>query len=84
MECSGDFPNGPSEPVDSDDHEVVAFTKPTHAFCPARSVATGASGGGVGENPVGCDACGCDGVVLLVDGLLSGGHRRYAAVLMVI
>jgi hypothetical protein len=70
---SGDFPNGASEPVHGDNHELVAFTKPAHAFHPARSVATCASGRGVAEDPVGGDASRRDGVVLLVDGLLPGG-----------
>ena len=40
----------------------------------AGSVATGATGGGVGEDPVWGDASRRDGVVLLIDGLLPGGH----------
>jgi hypothetical protein len=74
VQCGGDFANGSSEAVYGDHHEVIAITEPAHALRPARSAATGASGGSVGEEPVGCDACGCNGVVLLVDGLLSGRH----------
>jgi len=74
MQCGGDFPHGASEPVYGDHHEVIAITEPAHALRPARSVAPGASGGGVGEDAVGCDARRRNGVVLLVDGLLSGGH----------
>jgi hypothetical protein len=72
MQCSGDFPDGASEPVYGDDHKMIAFTEPAHALRPARSVATGASGGRVGEDSVGCDASSRNGVVLLVDTLLSG------------
>jgi hypothetical protein len=74
MPCGGDFRHGASEPVYGDHHEVIAITEPAHALRPTRSVATGASGGGVGEDPVGCDARRRNRVVLLVDGLLSGGH----------
>src|SRR6516225_9161449 len=74
MKCSRDFPHGPSEPVYGNNHEVIAFTEPAHALSPARSVATGASGRGVGEDAIGCDARRGNGVVLLIDGLLTGGH----------
>ena len=70
------LPNGSSEPVYGDDDELVAFSEPAHAFRPARSVTTGASGRGVGEHPVGHDARSRDGVVLLLDGLLPGGHSE--------
>lgn len=80
MQSCGDFPNGSSEPVDGDDHKVVTFAEPAHAFRPAGSVATGASGRGVGEDPVGGDAGRRDGVVLLIDGLLPGGHPEDSAV----
>ena len=70
MEGTGDFPDGPSKPVYGDDHEVIAFTEPAHALRPAGSVATSATGRGVGEDPVGGDPSRRDGVVLLIDGLL--------------
>jgi hypothetical protein len=73
MQSGGDFPNGASEPVHGDNHELVTFTKPAHAFHPARSIATGAPGRGVGEYPIGNDARGRDDIVLLIDTLLSGG-----------
>ncbi len=73
MEGTGDFPDGPSKPVYGDDHEVIAFTEPAHALRPAGSVATSATGRGVGEHPVGGDPSRRDGVVLLIDGLLPGG-----------
>ncbi len=74
MEGTGDFPDGPSKPVYGDDHEVIAFTEPAHALRPAGSVATSATGRGVGEHPVGGDPSRRDGVVLLIDGLVPGGH----------
>jgi hypothetical protein len=74
MQCVRDFPQGASQPVYRDHHEVIAFTEPAHARRPTRSVATGASGSGIGEDSVGCNARRRNGVVLLVDGLLSGGH----------
>ena len=74
MESRGDFADGASEPVYGDDHEVIAFAEVTHALRPAGSVATSATGRGVGEDPVGGDASRRDGVVLLIDGLLPGGH----------
>jgi hypothetical protein len=49
MQCSGHLPNGSSEAVYGDDDELVAFAEPAHAFRPGRSVATGASGCGVGS-----------------------------------
>ena len=76
MQCGGDFPHGASEPVYGHHHQVIAMTEPAHALRPTRSVAPGASGGGVGEDSVGCDARRRTGVVLLVDGLLSGGHPK--------
>ena len=74
MESRGDFADGASEPVYGDDHEVIAFAEVTHALRPAGSVATSATGCGVGEDPVGGDASRRDGVVLLIDRLLPGGH----------
>ena len=74
MESRGDFADGASEPVYGDDHEVIAFAEVTHALRPAGSVATSPNGCGVGEDPVGGDASRRDGVVLLIDGLLPGGH----------
>ena len=49
MQSGGDLSNGSSEPVYGDNHELVAFTKPAHAFRPTGSVATCASGRGVAE-----------------------------------
>jgi hypothetical protein len=74
VQCSGNFSNGSSEPIYRNDDKLVGFTEPADTFRPARPVAPGASGGGVGEHSLGCDACGCNGVVLLVDALLAGGH----------
>jgi hypothetical protein len=76
MKGSRDFPDGAPEPVYGDHDEMIAFAEPAHALRPAGSVATGATGRGVGEDPVGCDACDCNGVVLLIDGLLPGGHTE--------
>jgi len=74
LESRGDFADGASEPVYGDDHEVIALAEVTHVLRPARSVVTSATGRGVGEDPVGGDASRRDGVVLLIDGLLPGGH----------
>src|SRR5712672_2188385 len=74
MKGSRDFADGASEPVYGDDDELIAFAEVTHALRPAGSVATGATGRGVGEDPVGGDARRRDGIVLLIDGLLPGGH----------
>jgi len=76
MQCSGHLPNGSSEPVYGDDDELVAFSEPAHAFRPARSVTTGASGRGVGEHPIRNDPCSRNSILLLVDGLLSGGDAK--------
>jgi hypothetical protein len=73
VQCGGDFPNGSSEPIYRDDYEVVSLAEPAHAFRPGRSVATGAPGCGVGEDPIRNDSCSRNGILLLVDGLLSGG-----------
>src|ERR1700745_1490339 len=61
-----------TEPVDGDDQEVIAFAELPHAPRPAGSVATSATGCGVGEHPVGGDASRREGVVLLIDRLLPG------------
>jgi hypothetical protein len=74
MESRRDFADGATEPVYGDDHEVIAFTEVTHALRPAGSVATSATGRGVGEDTVGGDARSRDGVVLLIDALLPGGY----------
>ena len=74
MKGGGNFADRASEPVYGDDHEVIAFAEVTHALRPARSVATSATGCGVGEDPVGGDASRRDGVMLLIDRLLPGGH----------
>jgi hypothetical protein len=76
MKSGSNFPNGSSESVYGDDDEVVAFSEPADAFRPPGSVATGASGSCVGENPVRNDACSRNSIVLLVDGLLSGGDAK--------
>src|SRR5277367_3904655 len=76
MQRCGDFPHRPSEPVDSGDNQVVAFTEPAHALGPTRTVTTGAPGSGVGEHAVGTDARGCDDIVLLIDRLLPGRHTE--------
>src|ERR1700761_2037012 len=74
MQSISDFPDGSSEPVYGDDHEVVTFTQPAHAFGPTWSVATSASRCGVGEHPIRRDARSPYRVVLLVDRLLPGGY----------
>jgi hypothetical protein len=71
MQSGGNFPNGSSEPVDGDNYEVVAFAEPADALCPGRSVATGASGCGIGEHSVRGDPCSRNSILLLIDGLLS-------------
>jgi hypothetical protein len=76
MQGRGDFAHGASESVHGDDDKLITVTEPAHALRPTRSVAPGASGGGVGKHAVGCDARRRNGVVLLVDGLLSGGHPQ--------
>jgi hypothetical protein len=65
VESRGDFADGASEPIYGDDHEVIAFTEVTYALRPAGSVATSATGRGVGEDPLGGDASRRDGVMLL-------------------
>ncbi len=72
MQSSGDLTNGSPEPVYRSDDQVVTLPEPAHALCPARSIATGASGSGVGEHPIGNNAGGRDDIVLLIDGLLPG------------
>ena len=73
MQSSGDFPDGSSESIYCDDDELVAFAEPADAFGPARSITTGAPGCGIGEDPIRNDSCSRNGIMLLVDGLLSGG-----------
>jgi hypothetical protein len=73
MQSSGDFPDGSSESIYCDDDELVAFAEPADAFGPARSITTGAPGCGIGEDPIRNDSCSRNGILLLVDGLLSGG-----------
>jgi hypothetical protein len=55
---------------------MVAFTEPADAFGPARSVTTGASRCGVGEDTIRNDPCSRNGILLLVGGLLSGGDAK--------
>jgi hypothetical protein len=76
MQSGGDFPDGSSESVYGSDDQVVALPKPANAFGPTRSVTTGAPRGGVGEYPVGDNSCSRNCILLLVDGLLSGGDAK--------
>ncbi len=73
MQSGGNFPNRSSKPVYGDDHEMVTFPEPAHAFRPAWSVTTGTPGSCVGEHPIRNDPCSRNSILLLVDGLLSGG-----------
>ena len=74
MESRGDYADGASGPVYGGGHEVSPFAEVTHALRPTGSVTARATGRGVGEHTVGDDARRRDGVVLLIDGLLPGGH----------
>ena len=75
IENSGDFADGTAEPIHGDDHKVVAFAEVTYALRPTGSVVTGATGRGVGEDPVGGDASFCRASWRWPgDRLLPGGH----------
>ena len=76
MQRRGDFPHGSPEPVDSGDDQVVALPKPAHALCPARPIAAGTPGSCVGEHPIRNDPCSRNSILLLIDGLLSGGDPK--------
>src|ERR1700722_15879441 len=76
MQSGRDFPDRASEPVHRNDHQLVAFSEPPDAFHPTRSVTTGAPGSCVGEHPIRNDPRSRDGILLLVDGLLSGGDAK--------
>jgi len=74
VECGGDFAHGAPEPVDGDNDELVALAQVSHALGPTRTIATGATGRRIRKDPIGDDARRGDGVVLLIDRLLPGGH----------
>jgi hypothetical protein len=52
---------------------LVALTEPADAFGPARSVTTGTPGSCVGEHPIRDNPRSRNSILLLIDGLLSGG-----------
>ena len=62
MQSGSDFPDGASEPVYGDDHEMIPLSEITHALRPSGSVAARAPRRGVGEDSVGSDARRRDGV----------------------
>ena len=79
MQSSGDFPDGSSESIYCDDHELVALAEPADAFGPARSITTGTPGSCVGEHPIRCNASVGDSVVLLIHGLLPSGNPKVSS-----
>ena len=73
IQSSSDFPYRAAQPVYRYDDELVAFTEPADAFGPPRSITTGTPGGCVGEHPIRDNPCSRNSILLLIDGLLSGG-----------
>ena len=59
-----------------DDDELVAFTEPADALRPTWTVTSGAPGSYVSEHPIRNDPCSRNGILLLVDGLLSGRDAK--------
>jgi hypothetical protein len=85
VQSSSDFPNGSSESIYCDHNELVAFAEPADAFGPAWSGTPGSPGSRVGEYSIGDNPRCHNSILLLIDGLLSGGdpkigsdaHRSY-------